>query len=82
MIWVFIPWLSGIGLVWIGSQAKKTAWIVEGAVYLLPLVFMMLSGEEDVSDAAAGWAVIFWIASIGRGFKLKDEYEASIRANR
>ncbi len=80
--WVFTPWLSGIGLIWIGTQANKKAWIAEGVFYMLPLVVFMWSPEMEPSDAQTGWAIIFWIAAIVRAFKLKNEYNALMRAQR
>ena len=74
--WVFTPWLSGIGLIWIGSKANKTAWMIEGAVYMLPFIVFMFSSSDEPSDAVTGWAMIFWIVAIFRALKLKNEYNA------
>jgi hypothetical protein len=85
LVWLFIPYLCGIGLIWIGAQAKKNAWIVEGVIYSLPLValmFMDLGEGEDPSDDFGLWAFISWIVCLVRGFKLKRQYEDAVRALR
>ena len=74
--WIFTPWLSGIGLIWIGSKANKTAWMIEGAIYMLPFIVFMFSSSDEPSDAVTGWAMLFWVVAIFRALKLKNEYNA------
>lgn len=76
MIWCFIPWLSGIGIVWIGKQANQSAWLKEGAFYMLPTLLLFASGDDGPSDGASSFAVLIWIACIIRAFMLKPKYEA------
>ena len=86
LVWLFIPWLSGVGLIWIGAKAEKKAWIVEGVIYSLPfLAFMVMDTESQLaadSDGVVLWAIIAWVVSLVRGFKLKQQYEDAVRALR
>ena len=79
LIWCFIPVLSGIGIMRIALKTKKTAWIVEGCVYLIPLLIALGSGEEGPSDAQNNFNGIIWIITIIRGFMLRPQYEAIMR---
>jgi hypothetical protein len=78
MIWCFIPVLSGIGIVWIGKQAKQNAWLKEGAFYMLPLLIAMFSGDDPnyPTDGQNSFNILIWIACIIRAFMLKPKYEA------
>ena len=85
LVWLFIPYFNGIGLIWIGAKAEKNAWIVEGVIYSLPLValmFMDLGEGEELSATIGLWAVISWIICLVRGFKLKRQYEDAVRGLR
>ena len=86
LVWLFIPWLSGVGLIWIGAKAEKKAWIVEGVIYSLPfLAFMVMDTESQLaadSDAVVLWAIIAWVVSLVRGLQLKRRYEDAERALR
>jgi hypothetical protein len=79
LIWCFIPWFSGIGILRIALKTKKTAWIAEGCVYMIPFLLALMSGDDGPSDGVAGFAVIIWIITIIRGFMLKPRYEAIVR---
>ena len=62
--------------IWIGSKANKTAWMIEGAIYMLPFIVFMFSSSDEPSDAVTGWAMLFWVVAIFRALKLKNEYNA------
>ena len=79
--WLFTPWLSGIGIIWIGIRAGRTDWIIEGSVYMLPFVILLFSSDSEPSDALTVLAIIFWISSIFRALKMKNEYNV-IMANK
>ena len=72
--WVFTPWLSGIGIIWIGIKASRKDWIIEGCVYMLPFLTFAFSSQTEPSDAQAVLAIIAWALSIYRALKMKNEY--------
>ena len=74
--WIFTPWLSGIGIIWIGIRASRTDWIVEGSIYMLPFLTFAFSSQTEPSDAQTVLALIAWALSIYRALKMKNEYNA------
>ena len=76
---VFTPWLSGIAFFWIGVRANHRAWIAEGTVYMLPFISALLSSGTEPTDMQTTWAIIFWLVSIVRALKLKNEYNARMQ---
>ena len=80
--WIFTPWLSGIGIIWIGVRASRTDWIVEGSIYMLPFLVLLFSSDSEPSDALTWLAIIFWISAIFRALKMKNEYNAIMATKR
>ena len=76
LLWCFVPWIGGIGIVLIGLGAKKRAWLIEGLVYLMPFLLLVTGLDELIGNYSGTFALIFWPLVITRGLMLKPRYEA------
>lgn len=80
-LWValsFLPFMNGIGFLYVGSKTFRGSWFLEGIVYELPWIAMFLFmplHQWAMIFAAAGAGMIFSIIAFARSLIVNKEYQ-------
>ena len=77
-LWVLfslIPFLNGLGFIWIGYDANNRKWSYEGIIYEIISISLtyFLSNSPEFNNYFYFYTII-WIISIFRSFYIKSEY--------
>lgn len=69
ILFSFIPYLNGLGFIFLGTKTHNADWVLEGVIYEIPWIFVLinLSNEPTVSIMVL-IAVLIWFISIIRSF--------------
>ena len=66
----FIPFLNGLGFIYLGSRAHNKNWILEGIIYEIPWIFFIFYINDPLDMASGVIAIFIWFFSIIRAFWL------------
>ena len=83
VIFSFIIFLNGLGLIFVGMKGNIRRWILEGAIFelLWVLYFILFSLNEGIGRFILSLAMIGWVLSIIRTFMVYFEEEKMDNAN-
>lgn len=80
-LWVllsFFPFINGMGFLYVGSKTFRGNWFLEGIVYEIPWIVMVLSiplHHFAFAFAAAGAGLVFSIVAFARSLMVNKEYQ-------
>ena len=80
-LWVllsFFPFINGLGFLYVGSKTFRGNWFLEGIVYEIPWIAMVLSiplHHFAFAFAAAGAGLVFSIVAFARSLMVNKEYQ-------
>lgn len=66
----FIPFLNGLGFVYLGVRSHNKNWILEGIIYEIPWIFCIFYQNSIPDICTYGTAIFIWMFSIIRAFWL------------
>ncbi len=69
IIFSFIPYLNGLGFIFLGAKTHNINWILEGIIYEIPAIFIFINlYNNPVVIIMAGIAILIWFVAIIRSF--------------
>ena len=86
-LWIllsFFPFINGIGFLYVGSKTFRGNWFLEGIVYELPWLAMILAfsfQQAAMGMVALGAGFIFLIIAFARSLMVNTEYQKILDNN-
>lgn len=74
LLWIlvaFTPFFGGLGIIYAGWRVKKTRWIDEGIIYMIPFILLTLA---IFNDTVVYLVIIVWILTIIRSLMIAKTF--------